>query len=497
VRRPTPIDLRATVRTVGSIVRWFSLTLVVPAFIAVVYDESAAPFLWALAIGSGLGLAMERAGPPRDIGLREGFLVVALGWQLVAVVGALPYVFEAGDIKAPVDAYFESMSGFTTTGASVMADIASHGRAILFWRSLTQWLGGMGIIVLALAVLPRLSGGGRALMERESPGPDFDKLVPRIRATAARLWVLYVGFTVLSATAFWVSGAVGLEPKIGLYSAVAHAFAGMATGGFSPEPRSFEAFGATAHWIAVATMVVAGMNFALWYRGLFRSRRAFLRDDELRAYLWLIGIATAVLTLILLLEDRHHVHDAIRHAAFQAVSTITTTGYASTDFAVWSTPALLLLLLLMFAGGCSGSTGGSIKVVRMLLVTKLLRREIRTGVHPELVSPIRLSGRVVDEAALRATAGFVLLYIFVFIVGAIVLAADAAGRGLPVTVEQALAASATSLGNVGPGFGENGPMGSFAAYGDLGKATMALLMWTGRLELLPALVLLSRSFWLR
>ncbi len=495
--RRTAVDVRTTIRTTGSIVRWFSLTLAVPAVIAFAYGESTAPFIWTLVIGSAVGLTMERAGPHRDIGLREGFLVVALGWLLVAAVGALPYIFEGGDIERPIDAYFESMSGFTTTGASVMADIASHGRGILFWRSLTQWLGGMGIIVLALAVLPRLSGGGRALMERESPGPDFDKLVPRIRATAARLWVLYVGFTVLSITAFWISGAVGLEPKIGLYSAVTHAFAGMATGGFSPEPRSFEAFGATAHWIAVATMAVAGMNFALWYRGLFRSHRAFRRDDELRAYLWLIALSTAVLALILLLEDRHHLHDAIRHGAFQAVSTITTTGYASTDFAVWSSPALLLLLVLMFAGGCSGSTGGSIKVVRVLLAVRMLRRDVRTGVHPELISPIRLSGRVVDEAALRATIGFILLYVVVFIVGAIVLAADAAARGLPVTVEQALAASATSLGNVGPGFGDNGPMGSFAAYGDVGKSTMALLMWMGRLELLPALVLLSRSFWLR
>ncbi|MDX6378494.1 MAG: trk/ktr system potassium uptake protein, partial [Gaiellaceae bacterium] len=259
----------------------------------------------------------------------------------------------------------------------------------------------------------------------------------------------------------------------------------------------FEAFGATAQWIAVAVMGAAGVNFALWYRGLFRSRRAFLRDEELRVYLGLIVVSSAIFAVILLLEDRYGAADAIRHAVFQSVSTITTTGYASADFAAWSAPALLLLLLLMFPGSCSGSTGGAIKIVRAQLAVRVMRREVRTAAHPDLVEPIRISGRPVDERAVRAVIGFVLLYIVVFIVGAILLASDAAARGLPVSVEEALAASATALGNVGPGFGASGPMGSFADYGPPGKTVMIWLMWTGRLELLPALVLVSRSFWLR
>ncbi len=493
----TPVDIRTTFRTIGSIVRWFSLTLIVPVGVALIYGEPTSPFWWTLLIGFVAGSALERLGPARDIGLREGFLVVGLGWLAVALVGGLPYVFEGGDIKSTIDAYFESMSGFTTTGSSVMADISSHTRAILFWRSMTQWLGGMGIIVLALAVLPRLSGGGRALMEREAPGPEFDKLVPRIRATAARLWGLYVGFSAIGIAAFWLSGAVGLEPRIGLYSAVCHTFAAMATGGFSPEPRSFEAFGATAQWIAIAVMGAAGVNFGLWYRGLFRTRRAFLRDEELRGYLTLIGVSSGIFAVLLLSEDRYGIADAIRHGVFQAVSTITTTGYASADFALWSAPALLLLLLLMFPGSCSGSTGGAIKIVRSQLALRVMRREIRGAAHPELMQPIRLGGRPVDEQAVRAVIGFVLLYVVVFIVGAILLASDASARGLPVSVEEALAASASALGNVGPGFGASGPMGSFASYGTPGKTVMVWLMWTGRLELLPALVLVSRSFWLR
>jgi len=493
----TPVDIRTTLRTIGSIVRWFSLTLIVPVVVAAIYGESGSPFWWTMLIGYVGGSALERLGPSRDIGLREGFLVVALGWVAVAGVGGLPYVFEGGDIKSPIDAYFESMSGFTTTGSSVMADISSHSRGILFWRSMTQWLGGMGIIVLALAVLPRLSGGGRALMERESPGPDFDKLVPRIRDTAARLWGLYVGITAIGIAALWLSGAVGLEPKIGLYSATCHAFAAMATGGFSPEPRSFEAFGATAQWIAIALMAAAGVNFGLWYRGLFRTRRAFLRDTELRGYLVLILVSSATFAVLLVSEDRYGIADGVRHGVFQAVSTITTTGYASADFATWSAPALLLLLLLMFPGSCSGSTGGAIKIIRAQLALRVMRREVRGAAHPELVQPIRLGGRAVDEQAVRAVIGFILLYIVVFIVGAILLATDASARGLEVSVEEALAASATALGNVGPGFGASGPMGSFADFGTPGKSVMIWLMWTGRLELLPALVLVSRSFWLR
>jgi trk system potassium uptake protein TrkH len=482
---------------IGSIVRWFSLTLIVPVVVALIYGEPTAPFWWTMLVGSAAGVALERLGPKRDIGLREGFFVVAIGWLAVAAVGALPYVFEGGDISAPLDAYFESMSGFTTTGSSVMPDIASHGRAILFWRSFTQWLGGMGIIVLALAVLPRLSGGGRALMERESPGPDFDKLVPRIRDTAARLWGVYVGMSAVAVAAFWLSGAVGLEPKIGLYSALCHTFAAMATGGFSPEPRSFEAFNATAQWIAIIVMGAAGVNFGLWYRGLFRTKRAFLRNEELRAYLALCLGAGAVFATILLLEGRFGLADSVRHGVFQSVSTITTTGYASTDFAAWTAPALLLLLLLMFPGSCSGSTGGAIKIVRVQVALRLMRREVHGAAHPDLVSPLRMSGRAVSEDAARAVVGFVLLYVVVFAAGALLLASDAAARGLPVSVEEALAASATALGNVGPGFGASGPMGSFAAYGAPGKLAMIWLMWAGRLELLPALVLLSRSFWLR
>ena len=298
-------------------------------------------------------------------------------------------MFEGGDIKSPIDAYFESMSGFTTTGSSVMADISSHDHAILFWRSMTQWLGGMGIIVLALAVLPRLSGGGRALMERETPGPDFDKLVPRIRDTAARLCGACTSASRRSASRRSGSRALSASNRRwGSTPPTATRSRRWRRGGFSPEPRSFEAFGATAQWIAIAVMGVAGVNFGLWYRGLFRTRRAFLRDEELRGYL---------------AADRRHVGDLrrpagvggslrrsptpIRHGVFQAVSTITTTGYASADFAPWSAPALLLLLLLMFPGSCSGSTGGAIKIVRAQLAIRVMRREVRGAAHPDLVQP--------------------------------------------------------------------------------------------------------------
>jgi trk system potassium uptake protein len=497
-RRRILVDVRAAVNLVALMTTWLSLSLLLPAAVALWYDESLRPFLVPLPIGVGLGLAVERLtrGAP-DIGLREGFLVVSLAWLVAAGLGALPYIVEGGDLHRPVDAYFEAMSGYTTTGATVMSDISSHGRAILFWRSLTQWLGGMGIIVLALAILPRLTPGGRSLMENESPGPEFDKLAPRIADTAKRLWLLYVGITVIGVAGLAVVGYAGLSPGMDLYNAVCHSFTAMATGGFSTEPRSIEPFGAWAQWVLVAIMFAAGMNFALWYRGLFRSRRHFLRDEEFRLYVVFIVGASAVLAWMLYGDQFSDLEGSIRHAVFQVVATMTTTGYASTDFALWPGLGLYLLVLLMFIGGCAGSTGGAIKVVRFLIIGRAIRREIETASHPQQVRPVRVSGKTADEVVVRAALVFVLLYLLIVLLGVALMLADADRRHLDLGAFEALAAGATTIGNVGPGLGFAGPMGSFAPFSDFSTVVMILLMWIGRLELIPVLVLLTRAYWRR
>jgi trk system potassium uptake protein TrkH len=478
--------------------KWLSLATLFPTALALGYGESPWPFLAALAVGGGTGLALERLGRGRPIlALREGYLVVALTWLLASALGAIPYLLSGEEqLARPVDAYFEAMSGFTTTGASILTDIESLNRSLGMWRQFTQWLGGMGIIVLALAVLPRLRIGGRQLLEAELPGPEIEDLSSRIRQTARRLWTLYVALTALLAFVLAVLGWTGLDDELDLYQAVAHAFTTMPTGGFSTQARSIEAFAGITQWVLIVFMALAGMNFALLYRAFVRRQpRAIARDEELRLYLLLLALGAFLLSLVLLTHDLRGSEHAVRHGIFQAVSLVTTTGYASIDFAGWGALALLTMTALMFVGGSAGSTGGSVKVVRHLLMARQLRREVRYTVQPEIVEPIRLNRSVVDERTLRAVTAFVLLYLGVFVVGAGVLAVDGAIQGPREQPILLIAAAATTLGNVGPAFGFAGPMGSFEPFSDVSTVTMTLLMWFGRLELIPVLALFTRSFW--
>ena len=498
--RRLAVDIAAAVNLVGMLGKYLGLAALFPIAVAVWYDEAIWPFVVAGAATSGLGLALQRltAGAAGRVGVREGFLVVAATWLLAAGFAAIPYLIAGGDqLSSPIDAYFEGMSGFTTTGATVVTDYDELERSVDMWRVFTQWLGGMGIIVLAIAVLPRLRVGGRQMMmESELPGPEIAQLSERIRSTARSLWVLYVGLTALQTLLLASLGWLGIDDAMTEFEALAHAFTTMPTGGFSTQPRSIEVFSPTAQWIIALFMLVAGANFALMYRGFIRRRpRAFLRDEEFRLYLALAAIASAALTAMIWGYGIAEGEEAVRVGVFQVVSIMTTTGYASTDFAFW--PALLLLTLfaLMFVGGSAGSTGGSIKVVRHLLLAKILRREVDQTLSPELVMPIRLNGSPVDERTVRAVAAFVLLYVGFWAVGSAALAIESAISGTGLGTIDALGTSATALGNIGPGFGVTGPMGSFASLGDTSKLTLIGLMWVGRLEIVPVVVLLTRHYW--
>jgi trk system potassium uptake protein TrkH len=493
----TPVDIRGSLSLVGMLLRYLALAALFPAVLALGYGESVLPFLGAGAIAGVVGIALERGfGGAASVGFREGYLVVALTWVAAAAFGALPFVLSGEEqLARPVDAMFEAMSGFTTTGATVLTDVESVDRSLLMWRQFTQWLGGMGIIVLALAVLPRLRVGGRQLLESELPGPEIDQLADRIRDTARRLWLLYIALTGVLFALLTLIGFLGDE-AMGPYEALAHAFSTMPTGGFSTEPRSLEEFSAAVQWVVVVFMVIAGANFALLYR-LFVRRQpgALVRDEELRVYLALLLIAAAVLTTEIWSEGFASGERAIRDGVFQATSLMTTTGFSNFDFASWPTLALMTLVVLMFAGGCAGSTSGSIKIVRHLLMAKSLRRELRQTVHPEEVVPIRLNRRVLDERTLRAATFFILLYVGLFVVGAGVIAVDTAIQGPALTPIDAIAAAATTLGNVGPALGAAGPIGTFEGFSDVSTVTMTILMWVGRLEIVPVVVLLTRRYW--
>jgi trk system potassium uptake protein TrkH len=492
------IDVRAVVNLVGMLGKYLGVTALFPIPIAAWHGEPVWPFVATAIVTSGLGFAMERltSGAAARVNVREGFLVISATWLLAAGFASLPYLFAGGDqLGHPIDAYFEGMSGFTTTGATVVTDYEALSRSVDMWRQFTQWLGGMGIIVLAIAVLPRLRIGGRQLMESELPGPEMVPLGERITRTARLLWVLYAALTAAEALALASVGWLGIDKRMTEFEALAHAFTTMPTGGFSTRARSIEVFSATSQWIIVLFMILAGTNFALMYKGFVQRRPRAFRDEEFGLYLALITVASVALTVQIWAYGIAEGEAAIRAGVFQTVSIITTTGYANTDFALWPALALLSLFALMFVGGSAGSTGGSIKVVRHLLMGKILRRELDQTVSPELVMPIRLNGTSIDERTLRTIATFILLYVGAWAVGASVIAVDAAVTGIGLAPLDALATSATALGNVGPAFGVTGPMGSFAPLGDVSKITLIALMWMGRLEIVPVLVLVTRHYW--
>ncbi|ESP89423.1 TrkH family potassium uptake protein [Candidatus Halobonum tyrrellensis] len=537
------VDYRASLSLVGTVVRYLSVPLFAPLVVSLYYGETVAPFVVAVLLAVVVGGGLERLDPDPDLGAREGFLMVALTWLAVACVGAVPYLIEAygvpgvapaarpgSSLARPANALFESMSGFTTTGATVVGDISfdGHTRGVLLWRQLTQWLGGMGIVVLAVAILPELSVGGAQLMDAEAPGPGIEKLTPRIAETARVLWGAYVGFTALEITLLYgmhvvgpAVGLPGLAPNMTLYNAVAHGLTTMPTGGFSPEARSIEAFSAAVQWVIIPFMVAAGTNFALFWHALTGDPRRLWRDGEFRFYLGVMAALTAVLATLLVsgsgfvdaapaggTYDAEYLRTwservggslepAVRHALFQVVSIVTTTGYASTDFNAWSQASQYALLFAMFVGGSAGSTGGAVKMVRWLVIVKAIRRELFTTGHPQAVRPVRLNGRAVDERAVRGIFAFTLLYVVLFFVGAFLLLLDGARVGGEQSVYEVMSAAASTLGNVGPGFGVVGPMGSYRSFSAAGKLLMVVLMWLGRLEILPVLVCLTPEYWRR
>jgi trk system potassium uptake protein TrkH len=501
VRWSVGVDVGASFNLVGALLKYFSLAFVLPVALALGYSEPVWPYLAGGAITAALGIGIERFTAGKEaVGVREGFLVVSLTWLLVAAVVAIPYVLsEDAQLSRPIDAYFEGMSGMTTTGSSVVADLAALDKSTAMWRQFSQWLGGMGIIVLALAVLPRLRIGGRKLMESEAPGPELEALSASIRDTARRLWFLYVALTAVLILILAVLGWTGVDERMDLFDAVAHAFGTMPTGGFGTDPRSVEPFAPASQWVLALFMALAGANFALLYRAFVRRKPvALVRDEEFRLYVALMAVASLVLVAVLWEAGIEEKEAAVRHAVFQTVSIMTTTGFASADYNEWlavAPLAAMVIVALMFPGGSAGSTAGSIKVVRHLVIGRVLRRELDQTVHPEYVAPIRVNRVTVDERTVRAVIAFVLLYVGIFVVGAVLLLLDAHRVSLELSPFDAIAASATTLGNVGPAFGFAGPMGSFAPFSDVSKGIMIVLMWIGRLEIIPVAVLLTRAYW--
>ncbi|MGZ8740636.1 MAG: TrkH family potassium uptake protein [Gaiellaceae bacterium] len=447
---------------------------------------------------SGFGIALERVTRGADeVSIREGYLVIALVWLVAGAYGALPYVLASDpQLGRPVDAMFEGMSGFTTTGASTATDPSALPVSLQVWRQLTIWLGGIGVVALGIAVLPRLRVGGRQLLESELAASETQPLSGRIRDTVGRFWRLYLALTLAGFIALALPGWLGLDATMNTFQAFAHTLSTVGTGSFSTEPQSIGAFGGLTQWTVTIFMAVAGVNFLVLYRALFLRRvRQAARDEELRLYVAILLVAGIVVSAILLSEGPQDGEAAVRAGVFEVTSVVTTTGYFTVDYGEWPIFALMALALLFFVGGCAGSTSGSIKVVRHLLVARLLGREVARTVHPEIVRPVVLNRVVVEQQTLLAVISFVLIYIAVFVIGTAVLALESALAGPRFGTLDLIFASASTLGNAGVGLGLAGARGSFAAFGDGSTIAMTLLMWIGRLEILPIVVLLRRSYW--
>jgi len=484
------VNIRLVLHIIGNMLKLLGAVMVIPAVFPLLYGEDdLTAILASAAITIIFGFALERTtrprGPVTELGRKEGFLVATLAWLACSIFGALPFIVY-GALPNPADAFFESVSGFTTTGSSVFRDVETIPGGILFWRSFTQWLGGMGIILLGIAILPRLAVGGMQLMGHESTGPTTEKITPRIAETAKSLWIIYVA---LSAVLVLLLVLAGMP----LFDSVLHTFATLSTGGFGIKNASVAAYNsALIDYILTLFMFIGGTSFVLLYWLTKGKPGKLWKSSEFRFYL----IFNLVAILLVALEIRLTVYpsflDALRYSSFQVVSISTTTGFVTANYDLWPAFSQFVLLLLMFVGACAGSTSGAIKNIRILVLLKKWHQEMRQLIYPRSVIPIRVDGKPVSAEVLSSIGTFCLVYIFVFVAGTLLVTA---AEDLPLMT--AVSASATALGNVGPGFGEVGPIGNFAGLTDFSKIVLSILMLLGRLELFTLLVLFTPAFWRR
>ncbi len=469
----------------GTLLMIVSLMMALSIGFSLYFDESWIPLALASAVTflSGLGLRMfDRNNPNRDVRKRDGFLIVTLGWISMALFGALPYIF-SGTIPNYVDAFFETISGFTTTGATILTDIEAMPKGLLFWRSMTHWLGGMGIIVLTVAILPLLGVGGMQLFVAEAPGVTPDKLHPRITETAKRLWLIYFALTIIETVLLHFAG-------MSVYDAINHAMATMATGGFSTKNASIAAFSNPAiHYIITIFMFLAGVNFTLLFLGVTGRFKSVFKNEEFKTYALITLIIGVVISLGLWYFTDVTGEEAFRSGIFQTVSIITTTGFITDNYLLWPNFFAFLLFILFFSGGSTGSTAGGIKIMRLIVLIKNSFLELKRQVHPNAIIPVRFNGQAVPQGITYTVAAFVLIYLISFFIGALVMSA------IGLDFMSAIGTVVATLGNVGPGIGSVGPVDNFAHIPILGKAFLSFLMLLGRLEIFTVLILFTPYFW--
>ena len=455
---------KIVLHTVGRVILFEAILLLLPLAAALIYGESCAEaFIITILIAAALGFAVSRlcSGAEKDIFIREGFAIVSLSWISISAIGALPFVI-SGEIPSYIDAFFETVSGFTTTGASILTDVDSMSRGLLFWRSLTHWLGGMGVLVFVMAIMEKVPDRSINILRAEMPGHSVDKLVPRSRSTAKILYYIYLALTVLEIV-FLLCGGMPLYDSIASYSHY-------------------------LQWVITVFMLLFGVSFSLYYLILLRKWKAVLGSNELRCYLG-IGLASFVIITINIYPMYGNIADAVRLSAFQVSSLLTTTGYATADFDLWPQLSKAVLFLLMFSGGCMGSTAGGLKISRIVVLAQSVRNELRRALLPRSVSSVKLNGRRLDPLEVKAVHSYFAIYLSVIIAVFLLISFE------PFGMETNLSAAVSCVNNIGPGFALIGPSSGYAAYSGFSKLVLSLAMLLGRLEIFPMLLLFSPQLW--
>ena len=471
--------------TVGMMLVAEAALLLLPTGVALIYGEACA---WSLAASAGIalaaGLLLRLLFRPesRLIYAREGFVTVAMAWLLLSAAGALPF-FLSGEIPSYVDAFFETVSGFTTTGASILTDVERMSRGLLFWRSFTHWVGGMGVLVFVMAIVPGANDRSMHILRAEMPGPVVGKLLPRAKDTASILYKIYVGLTLLQIVLMLLGG-------MPLYESIVHAFGTAGTGGFGVKADSIAGYSPYLQWVITVFMFLFGVNFNLYYLLLIRRFRAAVQSSEFWYYLGIVLVSIGLITANIL-PLYQSFSEALRLSAFQVSSIITTTGYATADFNLWPEFSRSLLLMLMLVGACAGSTGGGLKVSRAVMLIKMIGKEIRHLLHPRSVNSVRFEGKQVDGTTLKSVSSYFAIYIVCMVAVYMLLSLDA------FNLETNLSATFACFNNIGPGLGAVGPAASYALYSPLSKIVLSLAMLMGRLEIFPLLLTLSPATWMK
>ena len=477
------MNLKLVLKLVGRVLLIEAAALTAPLAAALLFGEDPIPFLLSIALVTVCGFGLSALPAKQQFFSREGFAAVGLIWIFTGVVGALPFWF-SGWFPTFADCLFESVSGFTTTGSTILTDIEALPKGILFWRSFTHWLGGMGVLVLATAIVPKLGIRSHYLTQAETPGPVFSKLVPKQSQTSKILYTMYFALTTLEVLCLKIAG-------MPLYDSFIHAFSTAGTGGFSNRNASVGAYNSVPIDIVITIfMLLFSINFAVYFLILTRKWRDALASDELKFFLGVVAGATAILT-VSNLGVYAGLWESLRYTVFQVASIISTTGFGTADFVLWPQFSQMIIVLLMFCGASAGSTGGGMKCSRVLILLRSIRREVHRITHPRSVEVVKLDGKLVSEATLHTLLVFLGAYVITVFAAALVISLD--GQSFAVSFSAAL----TCVSNVGPGLEAIGPSGNFAAFSGLSKGVMSLCMIVGRLEIFPILVLLSPSTWRR